>query len=104
MYASHWRVLVVGRLGNTLVILRFQAGLLLRMNLGGQQAKNASVTNKRDVGLLRASSARRGAGESALEVHKSDFSGNETAHETAHASAGESKGIIELHVVKGLCC
>ena len=67
---------------------------------GGQQAKNASVTNKRDVGLLRASSAGRGAGENALEVHKSVFSGNETALETAHASAGESKGIIELHEVK----
>ena len=66
---------------------------------GSQQAKYASVTNKRDVGLLRASSARRGAGENALEVHKSDFSGNETALETAHASAGESKGIIELHEV-----
>ena len=84
--------------GNTLVIRRFQAGLPAENESGGQQAKNASVTNKR--GLLRASSARRGAGENALEVHKSDFSGNETALETAHASAGESKGIIELHEVK----
>ena len=58
------------------------------------------MTHKRDVGLLRASSAGRGAGENAFEVHKSDFSGNETALETAHASAGESKGIIELHEVK----
>ena len=64
-----------------------QAGLLLRM------IPEASGTNKRDVGFSRASSARRGAGENALEGHKS-------ALETAHASAGESQGTIELHEVK----
>ena len=66
---------------------------------GGQKVKNAFVTNKRDVGILGASSARGGAGENALEDHRSDFSGN-SADAAAHASAGYSKGIIELHEVK----
>ena len=59
----------------------------------GQQVKPASGANKCDVGFSRASSARRGAGENAPEGHLS-------ARETAHASAGESKGAIELHEVK----
>ena len=40
------------------------------------KAKNAFVTNKRDVGIVGASSERGGGGETALEDHEPDFFGN----------------------------
>ena len=60
---------------------------------GGQQVKPVSGTNKDDVGFSRASSARRGAGWSAAENDSED-------QQVKLASAGESKGTIELHEVK----